>query len=435
MRYSYALDSLNFFLADVRQGLGPYLAVYLVSERHWSEDEIGILISIGVISALIAQTPAGALVDRNRTKRVTLVAAALAVAASSIIFPVASSFNFVAGLHAVAGAADTFFGPSIAAITLGIVGPSAFTRRIGRNEAFNHAGNAFGAAAAGLFASFWGPSVIFYFIAGMALLSMASVLLIPAESIDNERARGLHDGASQSRGSPSRLNVLLSDRDLTVFCICCILFHLANAAMLPLVGEKLALQDKSQSAIFISGCIITAQAVMVPMAILAGSKADGWGRRPFLLTAFAALPLRGCLCLVSDDRNWFFATQILDGIAAGLYLTLLPIVIADLTRGTGHYNLALGAVITAQNIGAALSTTLAGLVAVQMGYSAAFLVLAGIATAGLILCYFGMRETAGFNMREPGKTVPGLSAAKLSINWIKLNQQAPCRGNARPKRQ
>jgi MFS family permease len=179
--------------------------------------------------------------------------------------------------------------------------------------------------------------------------------------------------------------------------------------MLPLAGEKLALQDKGQGAIFVSGCIVTAQLVMVPMAIVAGFKADGWGRRPLLLVAFAVLSLRGCLYLVSDDRNWLLATQILDGIRAGLYLTLLPVVIGDLTRGTGHYNLALGAVITAQNVGAALSTSLAGFVAVQMSHSAAFLVLAGIATIGLILCYFGMPETADFNTREPGKTVPGLS--------------------------
>jgi MFS family permease len=401
MRRERSLDALNFFLADVRQGLGPYLAIYLLTERHWAEDEIGLVMSIAAVSGLIVQAPAGALIDMSHAKRAIIVAAALVVTGASIILPFMSSFVFVAGSQAAAGTAEAFFGPAIAAITLGIMGPRAFTRRIGRNESFNHAGNALAAALAGVCAWKWGPIVVFYLLAGMALLSIVSVLTIDADAIDYDRARGLHDGPSASREKPSGLSVLMSSRGLMIFCLCCVIFHLANAAMLPLVGQKLTLQDKNQGTALMSACIVAAQAVMVPMAMLVGRKADIWGRKPLFLAGFAILSLRGFLYPLSDDRYWLFAVQSLDGVGAGLYGALFPLVVADLTRGTGHFNLAQGAVITAQGIGAALSTSLAGLVVVHAGYSVAFLVLAGIAASGFLLYFFGMPETRDLAERKP----------------------------------
>jgi MFS family permease len=150
-----------------------------------------------------------------------------------------------------------------------------------------------------------------------------------------------------------------------------------------------------------SACIVAAQAVMVPMAMLVGRKADIWGRKPLFLAGFAILSLRGFLYPLSDDRYWLFAVQSLDGVGAGLYGALFPLIVADLTRGTGHFNLAQGAVITAQGIGAALSTSLAGLVVVHAGYSVAFLVLAGIAASGFLLYFFGMPETRDLAERKP----------------------------------
>jgi MFS family permease len=410
MRHEHSLDALNFFLADVRQGLGPYLAVYLLTERHWAEDEIGLVMSIAAISGLMVQAPAGALIDMSHAKRAIIVAAALVVTGASIILPFMSSFVFVAGSQAAAGTAEAFFGPAIAAITLGIMGPRAFTRRIGRNESFNHAGNALAAALAGVCAWKWGPIVVFYLLAGMALLSIVSVLTIDADAIDYDRARGLHDGPSASREKPSGLSVLMSSRGLMIFCLCCVIFHLANAAMLPLVGQKLTLQDKNQGTALMSACIVAAQAVMVPMAMLVGRKADIWGRKPLFLAGFAILSLRGFLYPLSDDRYWLFAVQSLDGVGAGLYGALFPLVVADLTRGTGHFNLAQGAVITAQGIGAALSTSLAGLVVVHAGYSAAFLVLAGIAASGFLLYFSGMPETGDLAERKPDQIAPAVQS-------------------------
>ncbi|WP_036255325.1 MFS transporter [Methylocapsa acidiphila] len=406
MRYEQSLDALNFFLADVRQGLGPYLAIYLLTERSWSEDKIGLVMSIGVAVGLLAQTPAGAITDASHAKRAIIIAAAVIVTGASVILPFMPSFIPVAGSQAAANAAEAFFGPTIAAITLGILGPKAFTRRIGRNEAFNHAGNAFAATLAGVFAWSYGPSVVFYVIAGMALLSIASVMTIRPEAIDHDRARGLHDGDSESADKPSTLRVLLTNRSLLIFCLCCVTFHLANAAMLPLVGQKLALQNTNEGTALMSGCIVAAQIVMTPMAMLVGRRADVWGRKPLFLVGFGMLALRGYLYTLSDDRFYLFAVQSLDGVGAGLYGALFPLIVADLTRGTGHFNLAQGAVITAQGLGAAFSVVLAETVVTQAGYSAAFLVLASIAAIGFLTYLFGMRETLPPDQRGPKKATP-----------------------------
>ena len=396
MRYTHSLDAVNFFLADVRQGLGPYLAIYLLTERHWTEDQIGFVMTIAAVSSLIAQAPAGALIDVSRPKREMIVAAALVVTGASILLPFMSSFILLAGSQVAAGAAESVFGPAVAAITLGLGGPLAFTRRIGRNESFNHSGNAFAAALAGICAWKVGPIAVFYILAGMAFLSIVSVLTIRADAIDHDLARGLHDGPSTSQDRPSGLGMLMSNKSLLIFCLCCVMFHLANAAMLPLVGQKLALQDKNQGTALMSGCIVLAQVVMVPMAVLVGHRADIWGRKPLFLAGLAILALRGFLYPWSDNRYWLFAVQSLDGVGAGLYGALFPLIVADLTRGTGHFNLAQGAVITAQGIGAAFSTSLAGLLVVHAGYSAAFLALAGIAVSGFLLYFFGMSETRKF---------------------------------------
>jgi MFS family permease len=186
---------------------------------------------------------------------------------------------------------------------------------------------------------------------------------------------------------------LLTCRPLLIFAACVTLFHLSNAAMLPLVGQKLALQDKNLGTSLMSACIVAAQIVMVPMAMLVGSKADAWGHKRFFLVALAILPIRGALYTLSDNPAWLVGVQLLDGIGAGIFGAIFPVIVADLMRNTGRFNIAQGAVITAQSIGAALSTALAGLVVVKAGYSAAFLTLGAIAAGGFLICLFALPET------------------------------------------
>jgi MFS family permease len=405
-RIGGALDALNFFLADVRDGLGPYLAIYLLTIRHWDEASIGIAMSIGTVAGLLAQTPAGALVDAVPYKRGLLVIAALLVTGASLALPWLPTFWSVGLSQAAAHGAAAVFAPLIGAITLGMVGHRAFAHRIGRNESFNHAGNAFAAAAAGISAYFWGPVVVFFLLAAMSIASLVSALAIPARAIDNDLARGLQErpaGHGNQTEQPSGFKVLITCRPLLVFAACVLLFHFANAAMLPLVGQKLALQNQNQGTSLMSACIVAAQIVMVPMAMLVGAKADIWGRKPLFGIGLLILPLRGVLYTFSDNPYWLVGVQLLDGIGAGIYGAIFPIVVADLMRGTGRFNAAQGVVITAHGIGAALSTAVAGVIVVKAGYSAAFLTLAGVAATGLLLLWFAMPETAEL---PTGKAAP-----------------------------
>jgi MFS family permease len=409
-----ALDAANFFLADVRDGLGPYLAVYLLTERHWDEARIGLVMSIATIAGIAAQTPAGALVDASRAKRLVMVIAAIMVTLASLSLPLFPAFLPVAISQGIAQAAAVIFPPAIAAVSLGIFGHAAFTRRIGRNETFNHAGNAVAAGLAGVSAYWFGPTVVFYLLGAMAAASFASILAIPERAIDHDLARGLHEaGADKPQDTPSGLGVLLTNRPLLVFAICVLLFHLSNAAMLPLVGQKLALQDKNMGTSLMSACIVAAQIVMVPFAMLVGARADRWGHKRFFLAALSILPIRGALYTLSDNPFWLVGVQLLDGVGAGIFGAIFPVIVADLMRNTGRFNVAQGAVITAQSIGAALSTTLAGFVVVGAGYGAAFMTLGAVAAIGAIICLLALPEARqiGDSCPHPqGKTAGSASA-------------------------
>lgn len=387
------LDALNFFLADVRDGLGPYLAIYLLTVQQWDEASIGIVMSIGGVAAILAQTPAGAIIDLSGHKRTLLAAAAIVITLGSVILPWTSNFTMVALANAVTGAAGSLFAPGIAAITLGIVGPRAFAARIGRNEAFNHAGNATAAAIAAASAYLFGPIVVFWLMAVLAVLSLIVLFAIPSQAIDDRLARGLTSDETSSPHRASGLATVLSSKPLLIFAVSATLFHFANAAMLPLVGQKLALVNKELGTSLMAICIIAAQAVMVPVAMLVGRYADTWGRKPIFLVGFAVLALRGFLYPWSNHPAWLVGVQLLDGVGAGIFGALFPIVVADITRGTGRFNISQGAIATAQGLGAALSTTVAGLIVVNQGYSTAFVSLGVVALAGCLLYAMLMPET------------------------------------------
>ena len=393
LRTTLSLDSLNFFLADVRDGLGPYLAIYLLAVHQWDPASIGVVMTLAGIAALITQGPAGALIDRTRSKRAVIAVAALLVTASCLMLPFVSSFSLVALTQAASAVAASVFAPAISAISLGITGPRAFTRRTGRNETFNHAGNAVAALLAGGLAYLFGPVVVFYLMAFMAVASIVAVSCVSAKTIDHEVARGFDPAHHTEHEQPSGMAVLLGNRPLLLFAICCALFHLANAAMLPLVSQKLSQINLHMATPLTSACIVAAQLVMVPMAWLVGIKADLWGRKPLLLIGFMILPLRGVLYTLSNDPYWLVAVQMFDGIGAGIFGALFPVIVKDLTQGTGRFNVSLGALSTVFGLGAALSNSLAGFVVQQAGYNAAFLTLAGVAAVALVLLWLAMPET------------------------------------------
>lgn len=391
-------DALNFFLADVRDGLGPYLAIYLVAVRGpahgWNEATVGVVLTIAGIVGLLAQTPAGSLIDKSRNKpRIVMIAAAL-VTLTSVSLPVVHGFAAVTVTQSIAAAAGAIFAPAISGITLGLVGPKLFAKRVGRNEAFNHAGNAVSAALAGALAWRFGPVVVFWLMGALTVASIVSATRIRNDDIDNAVARGLDCEPEEGCDEPSGWKTLVENKPLMIFAVIAFLFHLANAAMLTSVSQLLAKTvGKDQATSLTAACIVAAQLVMVPVAIIVGRHTERWGTKPIFLVAFAFLAARGALYTVSSDPFWLVGVQALDGIGAGIFGALFPVVIADLTKGTGRFNVSQGAVATTQGLGAALSATLAGSIIVWEGYSASFLALAAIAAAGFVLYLLAMPET------------------------------------------
>jgi MFS family permease len=393
MPYRAPLDWLNFFLADVKGGLGPYIGIFLLTQQHWNQAEIGFLAMVAGIVGLVVQTPVGAFIDVTRWKRGVIVAGAGVLTASAIAIAIAPNFPVVLTAQTMMAVAVAAFGPAIAAITLGILGSRGLAYRMGRNAAFDHAGNVFIAVLAGAVGWWFSQSAVFYLVPIFSVLAVSAVLSIPARAIDHARARGLDRNQSDVGEQPSGWSALIACKPLLVFAACVALFHFANAPMLPLVDQKLALANQGEETALMSACIVVAQLVMLPMALLVGAKADACGRKPIFLAAFAILPIRGLLYTLSDDRAWLVAVQLLDGVGAGIFGALAPLVVADLMRGTGRYNVSLGAVATVQGIGASLSNSVAGLIVVKAGYSAAFLTLAAVALIAFVIFLVAMPET------------------------------------------
>jgi MFS family permease len=414
-RSAHALDLLNFALADVRDGLGPYLSIYLLVTHHWDQASIGFVMAVGGIAAIVAQTPLGALVDRTSAKRALVVTGAALVTVGTLAMPLFPGFYTISFLQVVTGMAGSVFAPALAAITLGLVGPRLFARRIGRNESFNHAGNASAAAITGGLAYFFGPVVVFWVLAVMAALSVAAALRIPRDAIDDDVARGIDHANAEPHRRPSRVSVLLRNRRLLVFTGTMVAFHFANAAMLPLVGQALALHNKDVGTPLMAACIAGAQVVMVPVAYLAGAKADAWGRKPIFLVAFAVLTARGFLYTFSDNAYWLIGVQLLDGVGAGIFGALFPLVVQDLTHGTGRFNTSLGAVTTAWGVGASLSNVVAGSIVLAAGYDAAFMSLGAVGGVGLAVYLLAMPETADRAAADAGRTARSASPSATDV--------------------
>jgi predicted MFS family arabinose efflux permease len=389
------LDWLNFLLADVQTGVGPFLAIYLAGYK-WNEERVGLALTIGGIAGILAQTPAGGLVDFLRAKRALIGAAVGALAAGALLIALFPSFWPVMAAQVLIGSTSSVFIPAICAMSLGIVGRAAFDVRQGRNQTFNSAGNVVAAVSMGLLGYFVSNRSIFFFVAAFAIPTIMVLLLIRPGEIDYELARGASDG--EKSGKAESVRVLFQDRPLVIFLVCAVMFHFANAAMLPLLGEMLAQGRGRSSMLFMSACVVTTQFVVTLIASWSGRMAGTWGRKPLLLIAFAVLPIRGVLYTLTSNTALLVAIQIMDGIGAGIFGVVSVLVIADLTRGTGRFNLTLGAITTAVGIGAALSQFIAGSIVHHVSFRAGFLFLAGVALAAFAILRFLMPETRNIRL-------------------------------------
>jgi MFS family permease len=370
------LLALNFFMADIQAGIGPFLGVYL-QEHGWESGLIGTVMTVGGLAGMLMTAPAGALIDQTHFKRTCVIIAGIATIAASTIILWSHAFWVVAFSQvgsAIAGAAIV---PAVNAITLGIVRQKGFNKQNGRNQAFNHAGNMVGAALSGYLGWKYGYAAIFVLAGVFGALTIASVLMIPPNSVDYAAARGLEgkdDGAKASG-----FKVLLECRPLLVLAGALLAFHLGNAAMLPLYGMAVVSGTDANGPGFVAETVVIAQATMIIASIVAWRMAESRGYWLVLLISFIALPIRGVLAAYLIVPWGVFPVQVLDGVGAGLQSVAVPGLVARILNGTGRVNVGQGAVMTAQGIGAALSPGLGGWIAQELGYPAMFLILGGFA--------------------------------------------------------
>ncbi|CAN5914615.1 MFS transporter [soil metagenome] len=410
------LKALNFSIADVQNGMGPYMALFLQSSAHWSTAQIGTALAFGNIAQVVAQTPAGALIDRVHNKRALIAIGIVMIALACVVTPMFTSVGVVTIGQVLIGAAGAIFPATLAAMALGLVGRKRMDAQMGTNQAFNAAGNVFAAVAIGAVGYFIGLKWMFSLVVGLCVVSLFFLWRIRPEDIDHDLARGADgESADQKRADEDEgfgasvkdllvaFKQLASQRAVLVFLVCAVIFHFSNAAMVPLVTQMLGADQGAQRAVlYTSGYMLASQVVFVIVAAMSGRLAARIGRKPLFLFAFAMLALRGVLYTLSDKPAALIAVQCMDGLGAGVFGVVGVLIIADLTKGTGRFNAAQGAVATAQGIGAFLSNSVAGYLATRFGTTPTFFVLTGIAVAGFLVFALLMPETRHSAMQADG---------------------------------
>ncbi len=383
-RGTRGLDLLNFFLADAQTGFGPFVAVYLTT-RSWTQEEIGFALTLGTVTAMISQIPAGVLVDAVRRKRGVAAGGILAIGVAGLLlaaWPIELSVALAQVLH---GAASCVLTPAIAALSLMLVGHAGLGERLGRNARFAAIGNGLAAGAMGLLGSYVSERSVFIVTAALCVPAVVSLVFIPSGPAAVSEVR--------QRTDWSGLGTLLLDRRLLVFAACITLFHLSNAAMLPIAAGVLTVREGTHASLIIAACIVVPQAAVALLSPWVGRNAGRFGRRRMLLLGWAALPLRGVLLALLPAPWLLVSVQAISGISGAVFGVMLPLIADDLTQGTSRFSLAIAIFVMATLPGAALSTVLAGWIADQAGEAMAFAGLAGAGLAGTLLVWLAMPET------------------------------------------
>jgi MFS family permease len=380
-----ALDLVNFFVADVQTGFGPFVAVYLTTHK-WTQVEIGFALTLGTMTSLISQLPAGALVDSMRNKRMAASGALVGVIIAALLLAIRPAQLPVLVAQMLHGFASCVITPAIAAISLHLAGHAALGERLGRNARFASIGNGLAAAVMGATGAYFSSRFVFILTAGLCVPALVALWAIGA---------GPHARAQTTSGMMdlSGLKRLVSDRRLLIFAICVLLFHLSNAAMLPLAGSAVTMRAGRFANIIIAACIVVPQVIVALLSPWVGRAAEKLGRKKLLLLGWGALPLRGLLLAVLPGAWPLVVGQAVSGVSAASFGVLLPLIAADLTIGTSHFNLCMGMLGLAMYLGAAASTTMSGGIADAAGMEVAFFVLAGVGLLGFLAVLLVMPET------------------------------------------
>ncbi len=385
-----SVEWLNFFVADVQTGLGPFLAAYLAA-GGWNPSKVGFALTVGGLVTVALQTPAGAMIDAARNKRLLVAVNLIVLAIGAVLLMGGLKTTTVFTAQFLIGTSAAFLAPSIAAITLGLVGSQKFDSQFGRNQGFNSAGNVTSALLIALVSYKFGYHAIFVTAALFTIPSLACLFSIDGNQIDYARARGSSFDGKDSK--TEGIHELLRDHDLLFFLSAVFLFHLSNAAMLPQLGEMLSRGKLQDAAPLMSACIIVTQLVIACSAAWVGKRALEKGRKQLLVIGFGVLPIRGILYTLTHATGALIGIQLLDGIANSIFVIVSILVIKDLTEGTGRFNLASGALATMVGMGAALSNAMGGLLIQHFSYNVSFLGLAAIGFVAVSLLYFKVPET------------------------------------------
>jgi len=402
-----SLSALNFFMADMQAGIGPFLGVFLMA-HGWQSGLIGTVMTGGGVAGMLMTTPAGALIDATHNKRLYVIIPGICTVIASGIVLLSQEFWLVAVSQVATAIAGAAIGPAVAGITLGIVRQAGFNRQNGKNQAYNHAGNMVGAGLSGLLGWLYGFTAVFWLAAAFGVLSIVSVLMIPGDAIDDDAARGLESDGGGG-GHASGLQVLVESKPLLILAGALLFFHLGNAAMLPLYGLAVVADKHADPASFVAMTIVIAQAVMILTSLVAMRMAEKEGYWLVLLVSFVALPIRGVIAAWLLNKWGVYPVQILDGIGAGLQSVAVPGLVARILDGTGRVNAGQGAVMTTQGIGASLSPAIGGWIAQEFGYAPMFVILGSFAavSVGLWLVFSNRLKPACAG--RPGRKTPGLA--------------------------
>jgi len=385
------LDWFIFFVADVQTGFGPFVSVYLTTER-WTQFDIGLVLSAAGFVSLLGQMPGGALVDAARSERFVAGVAIITICISALTYAALPIFPIVLAGSILHALASCVLGPAMIAISLGLVGHASIGERLGRNARFASIGNGLAAAVMGACGYLLSARAVFIVTVLLLIPALLALRTISPNEIDPEQAHGARPRQPKIK-PPIKPGELMHNKPLLIFAGCLLLFHLANGSMLPLMGSVMTMRSAQWATLLIAACIVVPQLVVAALSPWFGKRAEIWGRRPLLLIGFAALPIRGALFALVSNPLLLVGVQLLDGITAAVFAVMVPLVVADLTRGTGRFNLGQGIIGTATGIGASLSAPFAGYMTDRFGSVPAFAGLALIALAGLTLLWFMMPET------------------------------------------
>jgi len=386
-----ALSLVAFFMADVRDGLGPFLATYL-QEHRMQQEWIGYTMTAGGLAAVAATPLAGAWADRFQARRAMSAAAAIAVTGASAVAFTTLAGPVLIATQVVTGVAGAVLTATLAALTLGLSKADGFRAQTGRNEAASHAGNILSASGAGLLAHLYGAPWMLCIMVAMCVGALVALSAIRPADIDDAAARG---GEPSDRGAPATAVRPWRNGPLLLFGLACACFHLGNAAMLPLLNQRLAAGGEGGAPLLWTGiAIVIAQLTMIPMALWV-SKSRRLDVSWFVYLAILVLPLRGALAYAITHAWNNIPVQMLDGIAAGILGVATPLLVQRHARGSGCFNTSLGFVLTLQGVGAALSPALANsVVGAQGRFGLAFVVLAASSLAALPLFWWSEQHAA-----------------------------------------